>query len=115
MDDILELAAKLGKRIAEDKRAMAFAEARQKLEEDLKARTLIADYEKLQMSMAELEASGRPIEPENKRKLASLHEQVIGNDVLKHLLKAQADFLQLMTTVTQRMEDEAMRMGSEGK
>ncbi len=112
MEDILELASKLGKRIASDERAEAFMKARQTLEADLEARQLLADYEEAQQKLAELEATGKPLEPEDKRKIADLHTKVIGSDVLKALLKTQTDFIQMMTLVSQKIESEAMGMTS---
>jgi len=109
MEDILELAAKLGKRIADDPRTRAFSKARKTLESNAEARQTIADYEQIQQKVTELQAGGKPIEPQDKHKLKDLHEKVIGNDVLKELLKTQADFLQLMTTVSETIESNALR------
>jgi cell fate (sporulation/competence/biofilm development) regulator YlbF (YheA/YmcA/DUF963 family) len=78
------------------------------LDEDLEARQTLADYEATQRKLAELETSGKPLEPEDKRRLADLHAKVIGNDVIKALLKAQADFLQMMTQVSQTIDTEAL-------
>lgn len=108
MEDILELASKLGKRIAGDQRARALVSARRGLDEDLEARQTLADYEETQQKLADLETGGKPLEPEDKRKLADLHAKVIGNDIIKALLKAQADFLQLMTQVSQTIDIEAL-------
>lgn len=109
MEDILELAAKLGKRIAEDARARRMAEARAAFEKSSEARQLLDDYENHQQKLGELQAANRPIEPEDKRKLADLHQKVISHAVLKDLLKAQADYLELMTLVSARIEQESLR------
>jgi cell fate (sporulation/competence/biofilm development) regulator YlbF (YheA/YmcA/DUF963 family) len=111
MEDILELASKLGKRIASNDRATAFTKARQALEANLEARQLLADYEESQHKIAELEATGKPLEPDDKRKMADLHSKVVGNEVLKDLLKTQTDFLQMMTLVSQKIESEAIGSG----
>ena len=113
MEDILELASKLGKRIAGDERARAFTKAREALDADHKARQMLADYQQSQRKVAELEAAGKPIEPEDKRQLVELHTQVVGSDILKDLLKTQADFLQMMTLVSQKIESEAMSVGND--
>jgi len=113
MEDILELASKLGKRIAEDPRATSFAAARKALEDNLEARQLLADYEETQKKIAELQSTGKPIEPDDKRKLADLHTKVVGNDILKDLLKTQVDFIELMTRVSQRLESHALGLGKD--
>lgn len=108
MDEILEIAKRLGERIAADPRGRQMADARAALDGSLQDRQLLQDYEAQQQKMHELEASGKPIEPEDKRRLADLHGKVIGSRVIKDLLKAQADYLELMTLVSQRIEEAAL-------
>lgn len=108
MDEILDLAGKLGKRIAQDPRAAQMVDAQTALENSLSDRQLLADYEKQQQRIYELEMSGKPIEPEDKRKLADLHARVVGSPVIKGVLKAQADFLEVMNAVSQKIEQEAL-------
>jgi len=105
MDDIMELAGKLGERIGRDPRAQAMGDARAALEKSLTDRQLLADYENAQQTLHSLETAGKPIEPDQKRKLAELHAKVVGSTIIKNLLKAQADYLELMTNVSQRIED----------
>jgi cell fate (sporulation/competence/biofilm development) regulator YlbF (YheA/YmcA/DUF963 family) len=113
MEDILELATKLGKRIAEDARAKRMAEARAAFETDATARQLLDDYEGQQQKLGELQMANKPIEPADKRRLADLHHKVITNAALKDLLKAQADYLELMTLVSSRIEQESLRDGND--
>ena len=108
MEDILDLASKLGKRIASDPRGKQMAEARAALEGSMEDRQLLDDYEKQQKKMHELEVGGKPLEPEDKRSLADLHTKVVASSVIKDLLKAQADYVTLMTMVSQRIEQEAL-------
>ena len=102
MDEILDLATKLGKRIAQDPRASHMVTAQVALENSLSDRQLLADYEQQQQRIYELEVSGKPIEPNDKRKLADLHGKVVGSPVIKQVLKAQADFLEVMNSVSDR-------------
>ena len=113
MDQILELAARLGERIAADPRGRQMADARAALDGSLQDRQLLEDYETQQQKMNELAAAGRPIEPEDKRRLADLHAKVIGSRVIKDVLKAQADYLELMTAVSQRIEEAALGLADE--
>ena len=108
MDEILQLAAKLGTQIGHDPKGKAMAEARAQLEKSLADRQLPADYETAQQKLHNLETSGKPIEPEDKRRLSELHGKVISSPVIKGLLKAQADYMELMTAVSQTIEDAAM-------
>lgn len=113
MNDILELSTRLGKQIAADPRGIRMQTARDALERSLPDRQLLSDYEQQQRKMMELEATGKPIEPEDKRRLSDLHGKVIGSLVLKDLLKAQADYLELMAMVTARIEEEALGLPPE--
>lgn len=108
MDEILDLATRLGKRISQDPRAGKMIDAQVALENSLSDRQLLADYEQQQNKIYELEATGKPIEPSDKRKLADLHAKVVGSGIIKGVLKAQADFLEIMTAVSQRIEQEAL-------
>jgi hypothetical protein len=58
-------------------------------------------------------AARKPIAPEDKRRLADLHAKVIGSRVIKDVLKAQADYLELMTAVSQRIEEAALGLADE--
>ena len=109
MDEILDLAARLGKSIGADPRAKRLTEARAALQNSLEDRQLLADYENQQRKMHALEIENKPIEPEDKRKLADLHGKVISSKALKDLLTVEADYLELTTMVSQRIEQEALR------
>jgi cell fate (sporulation/competence/biofilm development) regulator YlbF (YheA/YmcA/DUF963 family) len=113
VDRILELAARLGEQIAADPRGRQMADARTALDGSLQDRQLLEDYEAQQQKMNELAAAGRPIEPEDKRRLADLHAKVIGSRVIKDVLKAQADYLELMTAVSQQIEEAALGLADE--
>ena len=113
MDEILDLARRLGARIAADSRGRQMANARVALDGSLQDRQLLQDYEAQQQKMHELEATGRPIEPEDKRRLADFHGKVIGSCIIKDLLKAQADYLELMTLVSQQIEEAALGIAEE--
>ena len=108
MDEILELATKLGKMMAADPRAVAMATARNGLEESLPDRQLLKDYESLQQKMAGLEAEGKPLEPEDKRRLADLHGKVAGSEVIKAIIKAQTSYVEMMSAVSRRIEEQTM-------
>ncbi len=108
MDEILRLAAKLGTQIGNDPKGKAMAEARVQLEGSLTDRQLLSDYEASQQKLHTLEESGKPIEPDDKRRLSELHGKVISSPIIKGLLKAQADYMELMTVVSQTIEDAAL-------
>ncbi len=108
MDEILELAAKLGKLIQADPRAQRMAEARAALDNSASDRQLLGDYEKAQMKIHELESAGKPVEPEDKCAVADLHGRVVSSDVIKQLLKVQVDYAELMNGVSACIEQGAI-------
>jgi len=108
MQDILEMAGRLGKQVAADARAQRLAKARTAFDGNVEARRLIDEYERQQNKVAELEMTGKPIEPVDKRRLMDLHQQVISSPVLKDLLKAQADYVEMMALISERIEREAL-------
>ena len=108
MDSILEMAGQLGRLIGKDPRAAKLADARKGLADSLEDRQLLADYETHQRKLYELESQGAPVEPDDKRAMADLHGKVVGSEVLKKLLSAQADYIELMTGVSARIEQEAL-------
>jgi cell fate (sporulation/competence/biofilm development) regulator YlbF (YheA/YmcA/DUF963 family) len=114
MDEILELASRLGKRIAQEDRGQRMIAARAALEGSLADRQLLANFEECQRRIQQLQMEGRAIEPEDKRKLVDLQNRVIASPVLKDLLRAQADFVELMAQVSTCLEQEALG-GSEAK
>ena len=108
MNEILELAGQLGKRIAADPRGERMVQAQAALADSEQDRQLLADYETQQRKLHELEAQMKPIEPDDKRKAVDLHARVVASEVLKRLLRAQADFAELMSAVSRRIEQEVM-------
>lgn len=108
MDEIMQLAARLGGLIRNHPKGQAMIDAGADLEKSSVDRQLLADYEAAQHKLRGLEESGKPIEPDDKRRYADLHAKVVSSLVIKKLLKAQADYMELMTVVSQTIEDAAM-------
>ena len=109
MNEILDLATKLGKLMAAHPHTKSMCEARAALDESIEDRQLVSDYEAARQKLGELEQQQKPIEPEDKRNLADLHAKIAGSEVVKALMKAQVDYTTLMSTVSQRIEQEATR------
>jgi len=105
MKDILDLAETLGKRIAESARYRDLRIAENGLEADEESKQLFDGYVEQNNRLAELEASGRPIEPEDKRKLAEAREKLLGCDKAQELVRRQADFAELMNSVNEKIRE----------
>lgn len=102
---LLEQARSLGKSIGQHKRMRAFNEAREGVQRDPAAQQILQDYSQYMEKLQRLEAEGKPIEPTDKRKLAEIEGRMSSNDALKQLMRAQADYIELMDRVNSAMEE----------
>lgn len=105
MQDILNLAKRLGRRIAEHPRTAAYLEAQKALRDDLEARAVFDQFHKQIEHIRSLERSGKPVEPTEKRKLEECEQKIASNPTLKRFMRAQADYVELMTRVERAMQD----------
>ena len=113
--DIISKAEELGRLIAGSPAGKAVVKARAELDADQRAAELMQDYQKQARKIAELEAQGKPVEPQDKRALAGLQQQVASHPSLKGWMKAQADFSQLMGKVNQAIAEPFQSPSSEHK
>ena len=101
MEDILELAQKLGAAIQNDSRFRALKEAERKVAGDAEAKKLLEDFQGQSQKMMELERRQLPIEPEDKRRLRDLHEKVASHPLIKEMTRARVEYAELMNRVNQ--------------
>ena len=99
MDQVIKLAERLGKAIAETDRFTKLREVEKATRDDSDAQKALAEMESFQQEIARKEADGSPIEPEEKRRLADLRTKVHTNAGLQGLARAQADYMELMSRV----------------
>jgi cell fate (sporulation/competence/biofilm development) regulator YlbF (YheA/YmcA/DUF963 family) len=98
-DDVIDDARRLGERLAGHARTKALQKASEAVGADPDARRLQEEYAHALDAMHHAEAEGRPIEPEQKRAVATLGEQIRRSPPLQRLLRAHADFAQMMDGV----------------
>ena len=106
MEEILEIASKLGAAIANHNRYKMFKEAEGQLKEDDEARGISEELEKQSRKIHELEKDLKPVEVEDKNRLQQLKEKVASNQSIQKFLKAQADYIELMTKANKRIDAE---------
>lgn len=114
MEDIIAHARELGKKIAAHPRCSEFMAAARAVAEDAEAQQVLKTYQEQLRKMQELTAAGKPIEVEDKHKLADCEARIAGNEKLKMMMKHQADYLEMMNRVNNAM-DETMHAGMPGK
>lgn len=103
MEKILEIAKQLGEALAEHPIGKRYKESQDALDADSTAKQLIQDYEKAAMQLSQKEQQGRPIEPEEKRKMAALQTQLAGNPAVKQWLQSQVDYMDLLRKVNEQV------------
>lgn len=102
-EEIMSAAKNLSELIAEHPTTKKFEAAVNKLNDDTEAQRTLADQQRLIGKLAEKEAEGQPIEPEEKQQLEAVRQKVMMNPVLGELQMAQMDYLDLMRQVEQVM------------
>ncbi len=114
MKELLELAGKLGEGIASSRKYVDLKAAEKIMDGDDEAKALFDSYVEQSNKIGGLELDGKPIEPEDKRNLRELMEKVHSNEKIQGLVKAQADFAELMNKVNTKVQ-ETLRDASSGK
>jgi cell fate (sporulation/competence/biofilm development) regulator YlbF (YheA/YmcA/DUF963 family) len=105
MDPVSEKAKSLAEAVTSDPRTTALRAARQALAKDAEAAALQERYHRVVQQIQDLERARRPVEPPLKREAATLGEQVRHSPVLQALLRAHADFTDMMDAVTKTIGD----------
>ncbi len=104
MEEILEIASKLGVAIANHNRYKMFKDAEEQLKKDDEAKEISEELEKQSRKIHELENDLKPLEVEDKKRLRQLKEKVASNQSIQKFLKIQTDYVELMTKVNKRIE-----------
>jgi len=78
--------------------------AQKKVHDDAAAQKILKDYQQQANLIRRRESEGKPIEPDDKRKLAELERGMAANDALKAMMRAQADYLDLMNQVHEAID-----------
>ena len=99
MEEILELAQKLGHLLRNDNRFHALMEAEKKVAADAEARKLLEDFQAQSRKVMDLEQRRAPVEPEDKRRLRDLHERIAAHPLIKELTKARMEYADLLGRV----------------
>ncbi len=106
MEDILEIASKLGAAIANHNRYKMFKDAEEQLKKDDEAKEISEELENQSRKIHKLENDLKPVEVEDKKRLRPLKEKVASNQSIQKFLKVQTDYVELMTKVNMRIEAE---------
>jgi cell fate (sporulation/competence/biofilm development) regulator YlbF (YheA/YmcA/DUF963 family) len=101
MEQLLDLADQLGRAIAAHDRFQALRIAEKNVSENEAANRAQTELEAHMNYLSGLERAGKPIEVADKRKLERLQNEFRSQPVLQNLIKAQADYLEMMNRVNE--------------
>jgi len=104
VDEIIELAERLGKAIAGSRPADRLRRARKAIEAEAQLSETLEEFRKQSEKVAKLEAENKPVEVEDKHKLRDLHEKLVGSEKFKNFTAAQVDYVDLMRKVNDALQ-----------
>jgi cell fate (sporulation/competence/biofilm development) regulator YlbF (YheA/YmcA/DUF963 family) len=104
MQEILAKAADLAQAIKKSKVYRSLLAAQDRLEKDGATKKLMQDFDEQSRQIREKEKKLTPVEVEDKRKLQQLRDQMQSNELVQELLRAQADYAQMMAKVNETIE-----------
>lgn len=113
-DDLLKQAAELGAKIAKHPRVAAYVAAQKAAKADVLAQQAMREYQAHLEHIQRLETAGRPVEVADKHKLANLETLMISNEALKGLMRAQADYIELMNQINAAIDAPMHEQGAVG-
>ena len=106
MDEIIRMAQRLGRAIADCPQAKALEEARKVLHADAATVQTLKDYEAQENRVAQLESQQKPVEVEDKHKLEDLRGKLMSAETFKKYTAAQVEFVDVMRKVNQTIHGE---------
>ena len=103
MADIMKLADDLGQELANHPATRQFIAVQKELSGDGEAQKLLNQYDEQARKMGQLEAQGKPIEPNDKHALTDLQTKLSANPMVKKFMGAQVQYADLLRKVNQRV------------
>ena len=99
MEEIIQMAERLGKAIAASPQAVALHQASEALNAEKETVQVFQDYQQQARKIAETEDIQKPVEPEDKHKLEQLHKDLVAREAFKKFTAAQVDYVDVMRKV----------------
>ena len=106
MDEITQLAERLGKAVAASVEATKLREARKALDAASDVSKTLDEYREQSEKVARLDTENKPVEVEDKHKLRDLHEKLVSSEVFKQFTAAQVDYVDMMRKVNGALQSQ---------
>lgn len=113
--EILQEAKKLGDMLAEQDEIQKVRDAMDKLEKDQDAQQIMTQFSQLLQRLAQKEASGQPIEVDEKKQIQTLQTNMAHNLTLQQFQQAQMNYEDLMREVDQAVTGPATEKAGLGQ
>jgi cell fate (sporulation/competence/biofilm development) regulator YlbF (YheA/YmcA/DUF963 family) len=104
MEEALAAAAELGKQIAQDESFRSLRAAEEAVQGDAASQKILQDFDRQRRKIEDLERDGKPVEPEDKHEMIRLSDAVHSAPKLQELVRAQADYMELMNKVNKAIQ-----------
>jgi cell fate (sporulation/competence/biofilm development) regulator YlbF (YheA/YmcA/DUF963 family) len=105
MEKALAAAVELGRQIAQEEAFRRLRAAESAVKGDPAAQKTLEEFERQRRKIESLESARRPVEPEDKREMIRLSDAAHGDPKLQELVRAQADYMELMNRVNQTIQE----------
>jgi cell fate (sporulation/competence/biofilm development) regulator YlbF (YheA/YmcA/DUF963 family) len=102
-EPIIEMAAQLGRRIAQSPQAAKLRAAREAMNKRADLTQLLKDYRAQADKIADLEEAKKPVEVDDKRRLQEMEDKLLAAEEFKQFTAAQMDYVDLMRKVNQEL------------
>lgn len=106
MDQLIELAKRLGQQMAAHERTTLLKAAQKEVDGNEEAEQLIKAYQTQAQKMVELEKAKKPIEVADKQKLSELEDGIGMHSALSELTRRQVDFVDMMRKIKQAIDEQ---------
>ena len=114
MDQIIELAERLGKAIANSQQALNMRQVQKALNAESEISQVLKDFQEHSQKIAQLEGQQKPVEVDDKHKLQELHDKLAASETFKKFAAAQVEYVDLMRRVNDALRKyEAETSGNE--
>jgi len=115
MEAIYQKARELADLIYQSDAYRAIRKAEANVEKDETVKKLVDQHNQLTDKIVQKEKKLQPIEPEEKRELIRVREQMQANQALQELLRAQTDYAMIMNKVSAILREKLDRREEQAK
>jgi cell fate (sporulation/competence/biofilm development) regulator YlbF (YheA/YmcA/DUF963 family) len=104
MEAAVAAAEELGRQIAQAEAFRRLRSAEDAVQGDAASQKILGDFDLQRRKIEDLERAQKPVEPEDKHEMIRLSDAVHSAPALQELVRAQADYMELMNRVNKAIQ-----------